>query len=280
MLFLRDYIRPTFERGSAKLTEWSAILCGEQLKFWYVCEYPKSGGTWLSRMIAHYLDLPFPQHSVFPLGAACVVQNHWGYHPRFRRCFYLYRDGRDIMASYYFMRMRGVTASRPTPFHCHMKRVYTKAFGNNFDPEDSIKNMPRFIEVEMTSPRGSRINWPCHIEQWYQPDSPHISCISYEQLLSDPVGAIGTCLSKFLDDQVDEKRVEESVRRFEFSRMTGRKPGIEDRNSAIRKGVAGDWVNHFSKEAGAVFDHFAGQVLIDLKYEPDRSWLSTHSFVS
>ena len=280
MALIGQHIRPQLERVSHKLTKLIAIHWGERFPFWYVCEYPKSGGTWLSRMVADYLDVSFPQHSLFPLGIPCVVQNHWRYHPALRRCLYLYRDGRDVMVSYYFMRMRGVAANPPTPFYRHMKKVYEKAIGRGFDPHDAVKNMPRFIEVEMVRPRGARIVWPHHIEQWHHPDSPNIACLSYEELLRDSQVTLTRCLGKFLDDSVDQDRLKASIHRYEFSRMTGRAPGDENRNSAIRKGVAGDWVNYFSKEAAEVFDHYAGTALIELKYEPDRSWLTNRDFVT
>ena len=40
-----------------------------------------------------------------------------------------------------------------------------------------------------------------------------------------------------------------------------------------RKGVAGDWRNHFTPEAAHVFDSIAGELLVESGYEPDRSWV-------
>jgi hypothetical protein len=41
----------------------------------------------------------------------------------------------------------------------------------------------------------------------------------------------------------------------------------------MRKGVIGDWRNHFTEEACKVFDQFAGNELIRLGYEKDHSWV-------
>jgi len=41
----------------------------------------------------------------------------------------------------------------------------------------------------------------------------------------------------------------------------------------LRKGVAGDWRNHFSKDAKQVFNKLAGKELIKLGYEIDESWI-------
>jgi hypothetical protein len=57
--------------------------------------------------------------------------------------------------------------------------------------------------------------------------------------------------------------------------MAGRKRGEEDQFSFLRKGIVGDWRNHFSAEAAVVFDAHAGSALIELGYEPDRSWITS-----
>jgi len=36
---------------------------------------------------------------------------------------------------------------------------------------------------------------------------------------------------------------------------------------------AGDGRHHFTRDAAEVFDHYAGQTLIDFGYECDRSWV-------
>jgi hypothetical protein len=68
--------------------------------------------------------------------------------------------------------------------------------------------------------------------------------------------------------------VELAVRRHDFSRSAGRQAGQEDRGSFRRKGASGDWRNHFTREAGEVFDSYAGDALIDFGYETDRSWVA------
>jgi len=52
----------------------------------------------------------------------------------------------------------------------------------------------------------------------------------------------------------------------------GRERGQEDPSSFYRKGVAGDWKNHFSKEDRRVFKEEAGELLIRLGYEDDLDW--------
>jgi hypothetical protein len=62
-----------------------------------------------------------------------------------------------------------------------------------------------------------------------------------------------------------------SVNSFE-TYAKGRKKGEEDAQSHFRKGVAGDWKNHFTPKVKDVFKERYGQLLIDLKYENSLDW--------
>ncbi|MGH7858702.1 MAG: sulfotransferase domain-containing protein [Candidatus Binatia bacterium] len=59
----------------------------------------------------------------------------------------------------------------------------------------------------------------------------------------------------------------------DFTRKSGgRKPGEEDVTSHYRKGVAGDWMNHFRPEHVAMFKKKYDDVLVKLGYENDDRW--------
>lgn len=250
---------------SSRLNRHISKQWGDHLNFWHVIEYPKAGGTWLSRMLANYLDIPFPQHSVFPSGCASVLHAHWGYTPKLKRVFYLTRDGRDTMVSLYFMRMKAVKRSQ-SQSDISFKNTYTKIFGPGFDPDDAKRNLPKFIEHEMLHPRSCRINWPDHVEQWLSKSHPQIAFLSYEELRTNPVATLDRCLEQITGSKTNLHQLQASVDRFSFTNMTGRQPGNEDKSSFLRKGVVGDWKNHFSEEASRVFDSFAKQQMINLGY--------------
>lgn len=59
--------------------------------------------------------------------------------------------------------------------------------------------------------------------------------------------------------------------RFE-ARARGRKAGEENKNSHYRKGVAGDWINHFTPDHVAAFKERYGDLLIRLGYEDGQDW--------
>jgi hypothetical protein len=61
------------------------------------------------------------------------------------------------------------------------------------------------------------------------------------------------------------------ARRFEAN-AGGRAKGSEDVGSHYRKGVAGDWISHFTAEHADYFVRTFGDLLIELGYEPDHAW--------
>ncbi|WP_413167514.1 sulfotransferase domain-containing protein [Capilliphycus salinus ALCB114379] len=63
------------------------------------------------------------------------------------------------------------------------------------------------------------------------------------------------------------------VYEHDFSRYArGRKPGEEDVKSHNRKGVAGDWKNHFQEEHKQFFKDKYGSLLVQLGYEENNDW--------
>ena len=141
-------------------------------------------------------------------------------------------------------------------------------------PTNIKENLPKFIEMEMKRPLRWAVKkpWPEHIMGW-RGNAKETAFVKYEDMLADPVATLSKTLRDFLQKPIDQDEIIRAVDRYSFKRMTGRKPGIEDRKSFVRKGVAGDWQNSFSPEARQVFDYYAGDVLIDVGYEPDHQWV-------
>ncbi len=253
---------------------WLARHLGDRLGYFLISEYPKSGGTWFGKMAAEVIQIPYPEHSVLPIGCPSVIDNHWRFDRRFRRCWYLCRDGRDIVVSLYFHRMRYIAAPE-TPAGQRFGRHYRRLFGATFDPADVVGNLPRFIEDEYANPKQSfGANWADHVRGWLSPDtdSDRVRVVTYESLLEDPTGVLADAVRWACGEEPDEWVVRMTVEKNSMRRLTGRRPGEEDRGEFIRKGVAGDWKNHFSAEAATIFDQLAGDVLVQLGYEQDRGW--------
>ena len=94
----------------------------------------------------------------------------------------------------------------------------------------------------------------------------------YEDLLEDAAGGLVRML-EHLGVGTDAATVQRCVERHTFEKASkGRARGDLDPTSFFRKGVAGDWRNHFGEEERALFQKRAGHLLVSLGYEADGSW--------
>ena len=263
-------INVILQKGSNQLTRQISARWGDGIGIYPVIEYPKCGGTWLSRMLSLSLQVPFAQYARLPVAMPSVVHGHWKYHSRLKNVTYLTRDGRDVMVSFYFH------FSRPThnPNHAKNQEVYMQKLkgilGQDADVQDVRTNLPRFIEHIFANPIACKQNWRDHVASWW--GRPGVSTVRYESLIEDCEGTMMN-LVQSLGQEADPDQVKLAVDQYSMKRATGRNPGEEDKSSFIRKGIVGDWKNHFSRESAEVFDQLAGDMLVELGYESDRTWV-------
>jgi sulfotransferase family protein len=146
----------------------------------------------------------------------------------------IHRDGRDVVVS---------------------DRFFTADYGGR---QFSFEKGVRDWRVDMESQLRSL-------------DRGDLFTCSYEELLEDGRRVVAELLA-FLGLPAGEEIVGDLLERSSFRFYTGRQPGEEDRRRFYRKGVAGDWKNHFSEEQKAAFKQLAGDTLIALGYERDLTW--------
>ena len=235
------------------------------LPLYIVNEYPKSGGTWVCQMLSDYLAIPFPRNQ-FPKFQSSIIHGHYLYFPTLKNMYIVIRDGRDIMVSYYHQSL-----FKHERFNDRLVEITRKDLNFN-DYHDVKKNMPKFIEYKFRIKKYPRFTWSDFANSWIDKNVP---IIKYENLLIDPIKVLGEAIHKVCNVQPDENRLREISEKYSFKNQTGRNPGEENKLSFLRKGIAGDWKNYFSKEASQVFNKFAGNELIKLGYEIDDSWIDT-----
>ncbi len=146
----------------------------------------------------------------------------------------IYRDGRDVVVSDSF---------------------FTRDYGGQaFSFENAVRAWRKDMEA-----------------QFRYAEAHGIHACSYESLLTDGRDVVRSLLD-YLDLPCDEALLTRLLDRSSFRYYTGRDPGQENRKRFYRKGIAGDWENHFSAEDKRIFKQIAGDLLIQLGYEKDLDW--------
>jgi hypothetical protein len=90
--------------------------------------------------------------------------------------------------------------------------------------------------------------------------------IRYEDLAAEPGPVLARVLA-FLGAPSGPEILAACIGGAGFETLSGgRAPGTEDRNSFFRKGVPGDWRNHFTAETSRLFEEKAGEWLSRYRY--------------
>lgn len=250
--------------------------------FFAVVEYPKSGGSWLGQLLSGYFNIPFPRNA-FPKFGMSLVHGH--YLPSKRtekisRVFWQVRDGRDVIVSSYYYYLFPTERNKKNPKDI----LYYKNRLQFAEIEDIKKNLPEYIEFvfshkpHITTRFGFEGNWVGFNEKWLRycrnnDGKGNLIRTSYESLLDNTEKELARITGLVSEEEPDYRKIKEVVQRYSFKNQSGRSQGEESNTSFLRKGIAGDWKNKFSREAAEIFDHYAGDMLVKLGYEADRDWV-------
>lgn len=270
-------VEEQLRRSSYLITERVARRYGSHLGMYVGCGFPKSGTVWLCRMMSTYLDAPHPRQYVMPIAMRAVVHAHWSYHRGLPATAYIHRDGRDVMVSLLTHYLRQITIQRSPRRAAKLEHRFRELFGRSFDARHAMSDLgahlPDFIDAEFRDPIGGT-TWSAHVRDWLDEPHENVAPVSYEALKANTIGAFSDLITRLIGRPADRRLVELSVARNDFTLTSGRQPGAERMDDPLRKGIVGDWRNHFTRETAEVFHRYAGHELVMLGYEPDRSWVA------
>jgi hypothetical protein len=241
----------------------------------FVAGMPKSGTTWLERMLSSY---PGYQEVLIPEATFAELRGEAGHlfelptgaFARLRGCLVLtkmhcpgspgnaavlraagvpcvilHRDPRDVAVSY-------VHYVKGTPWHQDFPALRDLA------PEECLRH---FIRVRLPEFARWMRSWRDHRD----PDKSLM--LSYEELLADPAAALRRILDLFgLEAGAELVRELVERNRFEASHASGEGGGF------FRKGIAGDWKNHFDESLKREFRDVDGKLLVEFGYETGMEW--------
>lgn len=175
------------------------------------------------------------------------------------KAFFVMRDPRDLLVSRYF----GRRYSHPVLNEVQekeKKRLRETSF------EDGIEYL-----IELLAKKHKPLYFS--ITPWLKADNPAVFVCRYEDLVGENQLKSFQLIFEHCEIALSKRESVELLEKYSFEKLArGRKHGTEDPTSHFRKGMPGDWQNHFNNSHKDLFKKHAGQLLIDLGYEKDNNW--------
>jgi hypothetical protein len=209
----------------------------------FVAGQPRSGNTWLLRLLSDFLLAPIvnlpPDENVDKrwcrgcTSDMVVVKSHWRVDQWNDEAIVLiHRDPRDIVISRIFVR-----TNEPTP------AIISKVI-NELGPEN----------------HGG---YEKYVEDWLEQDVP---IVKYEDLHADGPAALAQLSYELVHHMPNRQECEATFERVSFEKCKAEDPHF------TRKGIVGDWKNYFNRENGRQITELLGPLMWKLNYIQSEDW--------
>lgn len=262
---MRSFFTASQRRYSQSLY-WLSVgthaLIPGTLGSYYVIGHGKSGTNWLCNLLSHYFDIPV--FEAWTRWTPALLSPQIFHLHRFvatpmarRRTFYLYRDGRDIVVSSYFAKMR-------QPYD-RFRREFEAYSGDKMDEANLRHQLPAYIDWFFGVDRVSSIRWQPHIAESFK--HPYVR-LSFERMIEDTYGELERALQEMTGSSVDSARLLDAIEQNDFAKKKKKANA-----HFLRSGRTGDWRQHFTRAAAERFNHYAGDALLSLGYEENLDWI-------
>ena len=228
----------------------------------------KAGSQWIRRILeqlfpeavvepqvdqAQFLSEPIRKGMIYPTCYLTREEFLGRDKPDGFKYFVVMRDLRDTLVSGYFS-LR-ISHSVLVPLHSEWRRNL-----ESMGTEDGLIYLMR-----EWLPYSEKIQ-----KSWIEGGE---RVLRYEDFLQRDVEILDEELNIRGGLDIERNRLKEVVIANRFECAThGRKRGDEDVTSHNRKGISGDWRNHFSSRVRSAFKELYGNLLIATGYETDSNW--------
>ncbi len=172
---------------------------------------------------------------------------------------HIIRDPRDIIISGYFYHLWC-----PEKW-CHEK----KPKYNNQSYQELLNSVSQEegIVIEMGRVKKDFNN----MSNWNY-SNPNFIEIRLEDIVNNERDIMIQVFQKYGFSGEDLDKAISVYEKYCFEKVARRKRGEENRQKHIRKGVSGDWKNHFTPKHKEIFKETYPDILIKLGYEQDHNW--------
>ena len=218
--------------------------------FNYEQELP--GGVDTRRITERTFDGPFPRRSI--VTPIYIDLPGFGRLPKPEkfRAFFVPRDPRDVVVSWYFS-----------------VKVSHKAMGLIGEVREQLQTLPEEDGLQyVTEFVNSRGGFGA-LRSWQQGVAAdgRLRIFRYEDLTGANQFSTWQQLLAHSDIQMPDDVLRDVLKDYAFSTLTkGRERGAEDVKSHLRKGVPGDWKNHFTPAVEKKFRAVTGSLVEELGY--------------
>jgi hypothetical protein len=173
------------------------------------------------------------------------------------RAFFVARDPRDLVVSWYFSMKRSHKLLGRVPVWREELNRLSMVEGLHY----SIRTMDEDARIFQT------------MRSWAELSStdPNALIVTYEDLTGPESRATFRSLLTHCDIPLPEGQLTGLLNDHSFASKTGRSRGEEDRSSQMRKGVPGDWTNHLDDRMLAALDSVAGDLVERFGRAQDRA---------
>ncbi len=227
----------------------------------------KAGSQWINRILhsiafdrlvlpepgdAQFLRQPIQPGKIYPTVYVTREQFEAVILPRNSRWFVVIRDLRDTLISGYFSIKHSHAMEEEADLQLRAQ-LRESSF------EDGLLHL-----IDCWLPDRAAVQ-----RSWAGGSS---DVLKYEDILGRDMEILERVLLGHCRLAVPPEKLREVVLANRFEARAGRKRGQEDLGSHERKGVAGDWKNHFTDTVAKAFKNRFGELLVQAGYEQNDRW--------
>jgi len=174
--------------------------------------------------------------------------------PEAYRAIFIMRDPRDILISWYFS----------TAYSHPIVSKEDKMAQNRRSLQESTLEEGLLYGIEFLNERGLFVA----LESWINTDThdPNVLLVRYEDIVGTDFERFFRRIFEHCNVALPDKAFKALLNDYSFKQMTGRGQGVEDKSSKFRKGIAGDWKNHFTDKVETQFEKITGNLVTQLGY--------------
>lgn len=221
----------------------------------HVNEFPKSGGTWLCRMLSECLDWRFDDNA-YPLPGKAVIKHHrLNFTPK--PTVTVIRDPRDVAVSYYHHCRRPFSGDgfNRNSVALMEERIFSKH-------DDEAGELHAFVEAMTTDPITPRFTWG---DFYRRNDLSTAIVVRYEDMRADTAASL-TRVFQELEMDVPQERIKVVAESHNIEKILEKR---EDTGEAhfIRKGAVGGWRDVLDETSVTRIERDAGALLSAYGYE-------------